>query len=193
MLIISDGIEREAMAILGQNFARGVLNVLPVSAPMIGESKRDGLEDIAILTGAVFISKEAGRLVQDTKIEELGRADSVLSTRDSTVLVGGRGDKENVKARALQIEEQMRDADHEYVKERYKERLAKLTSGVAVVRVGTSSDTENRERIERVKDAIGATRVAVEEDSSWRRRSDFIFRKNYYQLSSREESIERKY
>ena len=191
LLIISDDIEREAMAILGQNFARGILNVLPVSAPMIGESKRDGLEDIAILTGAVFISKEAGRLVQDTKIEELGRADSVLSTRDSTVLVGGRGDKENVKARALQIEEQMRDADHEYVKERYKERLAKLTSGVAVVRVGTSSDTENRERIERIKDAIGATRAAVEEGivPGGGVALLYISEKITTQLSSREESI----
>ena len=163
LLIISDGIEREAMAILGQNFARGVLNVLPVPAPTGGDNKRDSLEDIAILTGGVFISKEAGRKVEETKIEELGRADSVLSTKDSTVLVGGRGDKAKVKARAEQIEEQMKDADHEYLKEKYKERLAKLTSGVAVVKVGTSSDTENRERIERVKDAIGATRAAVEE------------------------------
>ena len=163
LLIISDGIEREAMAILGQNFARGVLNVLPVPAPTIGEHKRDSLEDIAILTGGVFISKEAGRKVEETKIEDLGRADLVVATKDSTILVGGRGDKEKVKARADQIEEQMKKADHEYLKERYKERLAKLTSGVAVVKVGTSSDTENRERIERVKDAIGATKAAVEE------------------------------
>ena len=163
LLIISDGVEREAMAILGQNFARGVLNVLPVPAPSLGEHKRDGLEDIAILTGGVFISKEAGRKIEEVQIEELGRADSVVATRESTVLVGGRGDKEKVKARADLIEEQMKNADHEYMKEKYKERLAKLTSGVAVVKVGTSSDTENRERVERVKDAVGATRAAVDE------------------------------
>lgn len=191
LLIISDGIEREAMAILGQNFARGVLNVLPVPAPTGGDNKRDSLEDIAILTGGVFISKEAGRKVEETKIEDLGRADSVLSTKDSTVLVGGRGDKAKVKARAEQIEEQMKDADHEYLKEKYKERLAKLTSGVAVVKVGTSSDTENRERIERVKDAIGATRAAVEEGivPGGGVALLYIAEKITTQLSSREESI----
>ena len=163
LLIISDGVEREALAILAANMQRGVVNVLPVPAPSFGDSKRDGLEDIAILTGGVFISKEAGRKVEDTKVEDLGRADSVTATRESTVLIGGKGDKEKVKARAKQIEEQMKDADHEISKEKFKERLAKLTSGVAVVKVGTASDTENREKTERVKDAIGATKAAVEE------------------------------
>ena len=174
LLIISDGIEREAMAILSNNFARGVLNVLPVSAPSSAEYKRDSLQDIAILTGGTFITKEQGRKVEDTQITDLGRAEKAVATKDSTVLTIGRGEnmltveqfneiKEKVKARAAQVEEQLREADHEYVKERYKERLAKLTSGVAVVKVGTASDTENRERMERVKDAIGATRAAVEE------------------------------
>ena len=158
LLIISDGIEREAMAILGENFARGVLNVLPVPAPASGEWKRDSLQDIAILTGGVFISKEDGRRIEETKVEELGRADSVVATKDSTVLVGGRGDKEAVKARAAQIEEQLKEADHEYTKERFKERLAKLTSGVAVVKVGTASDTENREKLERVRMPLGRPR-----------------------------------
>ena len=163
LLIIADGVERQAMAILAENFARGVINVLPVPAPSFGDHKRDALEDIAILTGGVFISKEHGKRIVDVKVEELGRADLVTATRESTVLVGGRGDKKLVKDRALMIEEQMKDADHELMREKFKERLAKLTSGIAVVKVGTSSDVENREKIERVKDAIGATRAAVEE------------------------------
>lgn len=163
LLIISDGIERQAMTILAENFERGVLNVLPVPAPSLGEHKRDGLEDIAILTNGVFISKEMGKKVEDTKIEELGQAESVLATKESTVIIGGKGDKEKVKDRAKQIEEQLNQQEHEYLKEKYKERLAKLTSGVAVIKVGTASDTENREKLERVKDAIGATKAAVED------------------------------
>ena len=167
LLIICDGVEREAMAILGAQFERGVINVLPVPAPSFGEHKRDGLEDIAILTGGVFVSKEMGMNIKDIKLDTepaiLGRADSVVATQTSTVLIGGRGDPEKVKARAKQIEEQLKDADHELMKEKYIERLAKLTSGVAVVKVGTSGDAENREKTERVKDAIGATKAAVEE------------------------------
>lgn len=163
LFIISDGLEREAMAILGQNFERGVLNVLPVSAPSLGNHLRDGLEDIAILTGGKFISKDMGMKIADTQVEDLGRADSVTANAESTVLIGGKGDLEQIKARAKQLEEMIRDAEHEQIKEKYKERLAKLTSGVAVIKVGTASDAENREKIERVRDAIGATKAAVEE------------------------------
>lgn len=163
LLIISDGLEREAMAILGTNFSRGMVNVLPVPAPSFGEHKRDGLEDIAILTGGKFVSKEKGDKIEEVQVEELGRADLVTATRDSTILVGGKGDKEKIKVRAKQIEEQIKEAEHEITKEKHQARLAKMTSGVAVVKVGTSSDQENRERLERVKDAIGATKAAVED------------------------------
>ena len=163
LFIISDGLEREAMQILHTQFERGVLNILPVPAPTFGDNKRDSLEDIAVLTGGTFISKDMGMNIKDVKIEDLGRADQVVSTQTSTVLIGGRGDVAKIKARAEQIKEQLKEADHEISKEKFIERLAKLTSGVAVVKVGTSSDSENREKTERVKDAIGATRAAVEE------------------------------
>lgn len=170
LLIISDGIEQQAQAILlenhvnimKQNGQRGAIMSLAVGAPSLGEHKRDGLEDIAIVTGATFISKELGRSLKDLTIEDFGHADQVVATRESTVIVGGQGDKEKIKARAKQVEEQMNEAEHEYAKEKYQERLAKLTSGVAVIKVGTSSDGENREKIERVKDAIGATKAAVD-------------------------------
>lgn len=163
LLIISDGIEQMAQAILFKNLNTGVLNVLAVPAPSLGEHKRDGLEDIAVLTGGTFISEEEGRQIQTVTIEELGRADSVIADRKRTLLTGGKGNKEDIKKRAKIIEEQMNDAEHEYLKEKYQERLAKLVAGVAVIKVGTPSDTEKRERFERVKDAIGATQAAVKE------------------------------
>lgn len=163
IVIISDGIDREALQILLNNFARGVINVLAVGAPSLGENKRDGLEDIAILTGATFISEEKGMKIETVKIEDLGHAEQVMATRDSTVISGGGGDKEKIKSRAKEIEQSMKDATHDYSREKFQERLAKLMAGVAVVKIGTASDIEQRDRIERVKDAIGATRAAVEE------------------------------
>lgn len=163
LLIISDGIDRNAQALLIENLNRGIINALCVSAPSLGEHKRDGLEDIAILTGGVFISQEAGRTLKEVRVEELGRATQAVATRESTTIVGGAGDKEKIKERVEQIKKQIEDSKHEYEKERYTERLAKLTSGVAVIKVGGSSDAEIREKIERVKDAIGATKAAREE------------------------------
>lgn len=162
LVVISDGVEREAMALLAENFARGNFNILPVPAPSFGNHKRDGLEDLAILTGGKFISQELKMKLADMTIEDLGRADLVTATIESTTLVGGKGDIEAIKARAEQLEAQVKDEAHEYLRERVKERLAKLTSGVAVVKVGMASDAERDEKIERVRDAIGATKAATE-------------------------------
>lgn len=163
LFIVCDGLQQEAMALLAENFAKGKINVLPVPAPNYGETKRDALQDLAILTGATFISKEEGRKLSEVEIKDLGQADEAVATQDSTVLIGGKGSKEDIKARVAQIEERLKRADHEIIREKLKERLAKLTSGVAVVKIGTSSDFENRERTERIKDAIGATRAAAEQ------------------------------
>lgn len=162
LVIISDGLEREAMAMLGENFSRGIFNILPVSAPMIANHMRDALGDIAILTGGKFISKDMNMKIQDVEIADLGRAELVTAVRESTTIIGGKGDIEKVKARAKQIEEEIAIEDAELNREKYRERLAKLTSGVAVVRVGMSSDAERDEKIERVRDAIGATKAAID-------------------------------
>ncbi len=162
LVIISDGLEREAMSLLGMNFEKGVFNILPLSAPMIANHKKDALEDIAILTGAKFISSDMAMKLQDVEIADLGRADYVSAFRDSSTIVGGRGDVEKIKARAEQIQETLNAEKVEITAEKYRERLAKLTSGVAVMKVGMSSDAERDEKIERVRDAIGATKAAVE-------------------------------
>ena len=171
VVIISDGMEQQAQSILLENHVnimrpngqRGSIISLAVGAPSTGEHKRDGLEDIAIITGATFISKELGRTLKDFTLEDFGHADQVVATRESTVIVGGKGDYETVKERITQVEQQLKEQEHEYLKEKYEERLAKLTSGVAVIKIGTASDTENREKLERIKDAIGATKAAVED------------------------------
>lgn len=160
LVIISDGVEREALALLGLNFQKGVVNVLAVPAPSFGDHKRDGLQDIAILTGGTFISQELGKTLETITLEDLGRADQISATRESTVIAGGKGDKEKIKERAESIEKQIEDSKHDLEKERYQERLAKLTAGVAVIKVGASSDQEAKEKEERVKDAIGATKAA---------------------------------
>lgn len=170
ILIIADGIEQQAQAVLLQNHANviignnapGLFRSLFVGAPSLGNHKRDGLEDIAILTGATFISQELGRSLKDIQLSDLGHADEVVSTEQTTIIIGGKGDIKKVKARAKAIQTQIKEAEHEQLREKYQERLAKLTSGVAVIKVGTPSDTENREKLERVRDAIGATKAAAD-------------------------------
>jgi chaperonin GroEL len=163
VIISPDGLGGQAMQVLHQNLTNRVFNVLPVTAPTLGQSMRDGLEDIAVLTGGTLISKEMGMSLKDIKLTDFGQADKVVAFQDSTTIIGGKGEKQAVLARAKQLEEQANDADHEYQKEKFQERLAKLTSGVAVIKVGTASDAENREKVERVRDAIGATKAAVDE------------------------------
>lgn len=163
VIISPDGLGGQAMQTLHQNLTNRVFNVLPVTAPTLGQSMRDGLEDIAVLTGGAVISKDEGMSFKDIKLSDFGQAEKVVAFQESTTIIGGKGDKDAVLARAQQLEQQAKDADHEYQKEKFQERLAKLTSGVAVIKVGTASDAENREKVERVRDAIGATKAAVDE------------------------------
>lgn len=163
VIISPDGLGGQAMQVLHQNLTNRVFNVLPVTAPTLGQTMRDGLEDIAVLTGGKLISKDEGMSFKDITLADFGQADKVVAFQDSTTIIGGKGEKDAVKARAAQLEQQAKDADHEYQREKFEERLAKLTSGVAVIKVGTASDAENREKLERVRDAIGATKAAVEE------------------------------
>lgn len=163
VIISEDGLGGQAMQVLHKNLLERTFNILPVTAPSLGQHKTEGLEDIAVLTGGTFISKDRGMLLKNITLEDFGRADKVVAFADSTTIIGGKGDRELVKNRAKQIETQMNEAEHEYLKEKFMERMAKLTSGVAVIKVGTASDAENKEKLERVRDAIGATKAAVEE------------------------------
>lgn len=162
LVVISDGLEREALAVLAINFEKGAFNICAVPAPSLGQHKRDGLADIAILTGGKFISQEMKMKLEDVELSDLGRADLVTATIESTTIIGGKGEIKSIKERAEQLAEQLKAEKHEYIQEKIKERLAKLTAGVAVVKVGMPSDAERDEKIERVRDAIGATRAAVE-------------------------------
>lgn len=162
LVIISPDISGDALALLLKNKMDGKLLSLCVSAPSFGEDQKNILQDVAILTGGKYISGDAGYKLEDVKVEDLGFAEYVSSTKDSTVIVGGKGTKESVTERAESIKNQIPDTEGEFDKERMKARLGKLTSGVAVIRVGGQTEVEMKERRERVIDAVAATRAAME-------------------------------
>lgn len=162
-VIIAEDIEAEALATLVVNRLRGTFNVLAVKAPGFGDRRKAMLEDIAVLTGAQVISEELGRKLDSVTVEDLGRADRVVSTKDDTIVVGGKGDKDAILARVDQIKAQMDQTDSDYDKEKLQERLAKLSGGVAVLGVGAATETEMKEKKYRVEDAQKATRAAIEE------------------------------
>ncbi len=163
LVIIADDIDGEAMATLVVNKLRGVFNVLAVKAPGFGDRRKAMLEDIAVLTGGTVISSEAGRTLASVEVEDLGRADSVHSTKDSTRLIGGKGSKTDIDGRVAQLEAQIKSSTSEFDIEKLQERKAKLSSGVAVIKVGAATEVELKELQERVKDAKEATRAAIEE------------------------------
>lgn len=163
LVIIADDVEGEALATLVVNKMRGTFNVLAVKAPGFGDRRKAMLEDIAILTGATVISSDLGRKLDSVKVEDLGRADKVVASKDETKIVGGAGDKQALQSRCDQIRHEADKSTSDFDKEKLAERLAKLTGGVAVIKVGAASEVELKEVQERVKDAVGATKAAIEE------------------------------
>jgi chaperonin GroEL len=162
-VIIADDIEGDALTTLVVNKLRGAFNVLAVKAPGFGDRRKAMLADIAILTGANYISDETGRQLKDVDVEDLGRSDSIRSSKDSTRIVGGKGKKNDVLARVAQIDAEIEKTDSDFDIEKLEERKAKLTGGVAVIQVGASTEVEMKNLQERVKDAKGATRAAIED------------------------------
>jgi len=163
LVIIAEDIDGEALATLVVNKLRGTFNALAIKAPGFGDRRKSMLEDIAILTGATFISEETGRKLDSATIEDLGHAERVISDKDNTTIVGGKGSAKAIKDRIKQIESQIKSTSSSYDKEKLEERLAKLSGGVAVVNVGAATESEMKEKKLRVEDAVHATKAAVEE------------------------------
>ena len=163
IVLISEDVEGEALATLVVNKLRGTLNVLGIKAPGFGDRRKEMLRDIAILTGAQVISEEIGRKLDSVSVEDLGRARRVVSTKEDTTFVDGSGSDDEIKGRINQIRAQIEDTTSDYDREKLQERLAKLSGGVAIIKVGAATEVELKEKKQRVEDALSATRAAVEE------------------------------
>ena len=163
LVIIADDIEGEALSTLILNKLRGVLNVVAVKAPSFGDTRKEILQDIAILTGGEVITEDLGLELKDTQITSLGRAKQVKIQKENTIIVGGAGDKAELEARVKQIKANIADTTSEYDKEKLQERLAKICGGVAVIEVGAATEVEMKEKKLRIEDALSATKAAVEE------------------------------
>ena len=163
LVILAEDIDGEALATLVLNKLRGMLNVVAVKAPGFGDRRKAMLQDIAILTGANVISEETGRKLESATLEDLGRAEKIVVTKDDTTVVGGKGEASQIKGRIEQIRIEIDKSTSDYDREKLQERLAKLSGGVAIIRVGAATETELKEKKHRVEDALSATRAAVEE------------------------------
>lgn len=162
-VIIADEIEGEALATLVVNRLRGTFNALAVKAPGFGDRRKAMLEDIAILTGGTFISEDTGRKLDSVTVEDCGRADKVWADKENCRIIGGKGDPAKIKARIEQIRNEIKNTTSEFDKEKLQERLAKLSGGVVQINVGAATEIEMKEKLERVKDAVEATKAAMAE------------------------------
>ncbi len=163
LVIIADEIDGEALATLVVNKLRGTFNVLAIKAPGFGDRRKEMLEDIAVLTGGTVISEDTGRKLESIEVPDLGQADKVWADKDNARIIGGKGNKEAIDARVDSIKAQIKSTDSDFDKEKLEERLAKLSGGVAQINVGAATEIELNDKKERVKDAVGATKAAVEE------------------------------
>ncbi len=163
LVLIADDVDGEALATLVVNKMRGVFNVLAIKAPGFGDRRKAMLQDIAVLTGGQFISSDTGRKLDSVTPEDCGHADSVRSTKDSTTIIGGKGKKVDIDGRVSQIKKEIDATTSDFDKEKLQERLAKLSGGVAVIKVGAATEVALKELQERVKDAKEATKAAIEE------------------------------
>ncbi|MFA6171538.1 MAG: chaperonin GroEL [Patescibacteria group bacterium] len=163
IVIIADDIEGEALTTFIVNKLRGTFNVLGIKAPGFGDRRKAMLEDIAVLTGGKVITEELGLKLDSIEITDLGKARKVVATKENTTIVEGKGDPKAVKDRVAQIRKEIENTDSDYDKEKLQERLAKLAGGVAVIKVGAATETEMKEKKDRIEDALNATRAAVEE------------------------------
>ncbi|MCY3980110.1 MAG: chaperonin GroEL [Chloroflexi bacterium] len=163
LVIIAEDVDGEALATMVVNKLRGAINVLAVKAPGFGDRRKAMLRDIAVLTGGTVISEETGRKLDSVTVQDLGRAAKVVSTKDDTVIVDGAGEEGGIAGRIEEIRREIDASSSDYDREKLQERLAKLSGGVAVIRVGAATETELKEKKHRVEDALSATRAAVEE------------------------------
>ncbi|MDO8522874.1 MAG: chaperonin GroEL [bacterium] len=163
MVIIADDVDGEALATLVVNKLRGVFNILAVKAPGFGDRRKELLQDIAMVTGANFISEELGKKLENAEVSDLGHAQRIISDKDNTTIVGGKGDKKKIAERVLQIKAQIQKTDSEYEKKNLNERVGKLSGGVAIIKVGSPTESAQKELKQRVEDAVAATRAAMEE------------------------------
>jgi chaperonin GroEL len=162
-VVIAEDIDGEALATLVLNKLRGMLNVLAIKAPGFGDRRKRMLEDIAILTGGQVITEDMGRKLESVTMQDLGRADKIVATKDDTTIVGGKGDEKAIMGRIEEIRVEIDSSTSDYDREKLQERLAKLSGGVAIIRVGAATEVELKEKKHRVEDALSATRAAVEE------------------------------
>ena len=163
LVIIAEDVDGEALATLVVNKLRGALSVLAVKAPGYGESKKAVLEDIALVSGGSVVSEDLGIKIENTELNMLGRANKVIATKDNTTIVGGKGKKSDIEARLSQLKKQIENSSSKYDKEKLQERVAKLSGGVAVIRVGAATETEMKYLKLKIEDAVNATKAAIEE------------------------------
>jgi chaperonin GroEL len=163
LVIIADEVEGEALATLVVNKLRGTFNILAIKAPGFGDRRGEMLEDIAVLTGGSVVSEDTGKTFESIEVSDLGQADKVWADKDNARIIGGKGVKSAISARIASIKRQIQASDSDFDKEKFEERLAKLSGGVAQINVGAATEIELNEKKERVKDAVGATKAAIEE------------------------------